>query len=78
MALTKKAKITFGTILEAAHEHRLCLVECEDRATGKKVSVICESWQENGQVVFNPLGKLFSGSPFNEVTPPGVSAPKLI
>ena len=78
MALTKKAKLTFSTLLEAASEHRLCLCECEDRKTGKKVSVICETWNENGQVVINPLGKLFSGSPFNEVSPPGVSAPKLI
>lgn len=78
MALSKKAKLTFNTIIEAASEHRLCLVECDDRKTGKKVSVLCESWTENGIVQLNPLGKLFSGSPFNEVTPPGVSAPKLI
>ena len=78
MALTKRAKLTFNTILEAASEHRLCLVECSDRKTGKKVSVLCESWTENGIVQLNPLGKLFSRSPFNEVTPPGVSAPKLI
>ncbi len=78
MALTRKASMTFGTILEAASEHRLCLVECEDRKTGKKVSVICETWQDNGNIMMNPLGKLFSGSPYNEVTPPGMSAPKLI
>lgn len=78
MALTKKAKMTFNTICEAASEHRLCLVQCEDRKTGKVVPVLCEQWTEDGQVVFNPLGKLFSGSPYNEVAPPGVSAPKLI
>lgn len=78
MALTEEARLTFNTILEAASEHRLCLVECEDLTTGKKVGVICETWQDNGSIYMNPLGKLFSGSPLNEVTPPGVSAPKLI
>lgn len=78
MALTHKAKITFNTLLDAATEHRLCLVQCSDIKTGKPVSVICETWEEGGQVVINPLGKLFRGNPFNEVTPPGVDAPKLI
>lgn len=78
MAISRKAKLTFNTIIEAADEHRLCLVECEDRKTGKKVHVLCESWTEDGAVQLNPLGKLFSGNPFNEVTPPDVAAPKLI
>lgn len=78
MALTKKARMTFDAIIDAAREHRLCLVQCDDRKTGKKVPVLCESWQEDGVVHLNPLGKLFSGSPFNEVAPPGIDAPKLI
>lgn len=78
MALNKKSRLTFNAIIDAAGEHRLCLVECDDRRTGKKVPVLCESWTEDGVVRLNPLGRLFSGSPFNEVAPPGVDAPKLI
>lgn len=78
MAISKKAKMTFGAIIDAASEYRLCLVQSADRKTGKTVYVLCETFQENGVVHTNPLGKLFSGNPFNEVTPPGVVAPKLI
>lgn len=78
MAISKKAKYTFNTILEAANEHRLCLVQCAERTSGKTAYVICETWEENGMVNINPLGKLFSGNPFNEVTPPGTAAAKLI
>lgn len=78
MAISKKAKMTFDTIIDAASEHRLCLVQSADRKTGKTVYVLCETFQEDGVVHMNPLGKLFSGNPFNEVTPPGVAAPKLI
>lgn len=68
----------FDAITNAAQAHELCLVECTDRKTGRKVNVICSSESIDGVVRLRPLGKLFRGNPFNEVTPPGLDAPKLI
>ena len=76
--ISKKARLLFDNVCAAAHEHELCLAECTDRRTGKKVNVICRVENVDGVVTMKPLGKLFRGNPFNEVTPPGVSAPKLI
>ena len=53
MALSKKAKLTFNTIIEAASEHRLCLVECDDRKTGKKVYVYFTN--DDGAVTSNRI-----------------------
>lgn len=68
----------FDNVCAAAHEHELCLAECTDRRTGKKVNVICAATTEDGVVRFRPLARLFSGNPYNEVAPPGLDAPKLI
>ena len=77
--ISKKARLLFDNVCAAAHEHELCLVECVDRKTGKKVNVLCSvSTEEGGTVLMQPLAKLFSGNPYNEVAPPGLDAPKLI
>lgn len=77
--ISRKARLLFDNVCAAAHEHELCLAECTDRRTGKKVNVICAATTEDGVVVrFRPLARLFSGNPYNEVAPPGLDAPKLI
>lgn len=75
---SRKAKLTFENLTDSAREHRLCLTRCEDIRTGKPVYVICEQFVENGVHRFNPIARLFSGNPGNEVTFPGISAPKMI
>ena len=76
--VSKKARLLFDNVCAAAHEHELCLTECTDRRTGKKVNVICATTTEDGVVRLRPLARLFSGNPYNEVAPPGLDAPKLI
>ena len=76
--VSKKARLLFGNVCAAAHEHALCLAECTDRRTGKKVNVICATSTEGGVVCMQPLARLFSGNPYNEVVPPGLDAPKII
>ena len=78
MPVSNRAKHVFETLTQSARNYELCLIECDDRKTGKKVNVICRVENVDGVVTMKPLGKLFRGNPFNEVTPPGVSAPKLI
>ena len=68
----------FANLKEAALDHRLVLAACEDRSTGRRVNVVCESYVENGVTMYNPIARLFDGNPYNEVTPPGVAADKLI
>lgn len=74
--ISKKARLLFGNVCAAAHKHELCLAECTDRRTGKKVNVICAATEDG--VRLRPLARLFSGNPYNEVAPPGLDAPKLI
>ena len=76
--ISKKARLLFDHVCAAAHEHALCLAECTDRRTGKKVNVLCATSTEGGVVRMQPLARLFSGNPYNEVAPPGLDAPKLI
>ena len=78
MSISNRAKHVFETLTKSARNYELCLIECDDRKTGKKVNVICRVENVDGVATMKPLGKLFRGNPFNEVTPPGVSAPKLI
>ena len=77
--ISKKARLLFDNVCAAAHEHELCLMECTDRKTGKKVNVLCSvSTEGGGTVLMQPLAKLFSGNPYHEVIPPGLDAPKMI
>lgn len=76
--ISKKARLLFDNVCAAAHEHELCLTECTDRRTGKKVNVLCAATTEDGVVRLRPLARLFSGNPYNEVVPPGLDAPKMI
>ena len=76
--ISKKARLLFDNVCAAAHEHALCLAECTDRRTGKKVNVLCATSTEGGVVCMQPLARLFSGNPYNEVVPPGLDAPKII
>lgn len=76
--ISKKAHLLFDNVCAAAHERELCLTECTDRRTGKKVNVIRAATTEDGVVRLRPLARLFSGNPYNEVVPPGLDAPKLI
>ncbi len=75
---SKKVKLTLGTIVEAGRENRLCIAACEDRKTGKPAYVLCETYVEHGAVQYNPVARLFTGNPHNEVTPPGLAANKQI
>ena len=76
--ISKKAVANYQALQSATNENRLCLAQCNDRRTGRPVYVVCETQQENGTVLFKPIARLFSGNPYNEVTPPGLAAKKLM
>lgn len=78
MALTKKSKAIFDRIKRAGEASQLCLMECEEIGTKKKVPVLCVHWTEDGVHCFEPVARLFSGNPYNQVAPPGETAQRLI
>lgn len=74
----KKPVMTFRNLTACAREHTLVLAECEDVRTGKKAYVVCEQFSDHGSVRYTPIARLFDGNPYNDITPPGCSAPKMI
>ena len=70
MAIAKGDKKNFDTILNAAKNGDLALLECRDAGSGEARSVICAVNRNGGGFEFVPLAKLFAGNPYDEVTPP--------
>lgn len=71
MALPDHAITNFNTLLRAAENGDLTLVECNDAATGEPRSVLCAIVYTDGSHVFTPFGHLAIGDPFKEYLPPG-------
>jgi hypothetical protein len=70
MAIKKGYKANFYMLLKAAKANDLALLECQDKATGKIVNVICALNRMNDGIEFAPLAKLFDGNPYDELNPP--------
>lgn len=71
MAISDGYKSNFETLLAAAQEGDLTLLECVDRKTGVPVTTICAVEKLPGeQFRFVPLAKLFSGDPYKELMAP--------
>jgi len=67
MALTESDRENFDTLLRAAKDGNLALLECKDAKTGEYRAVIC-AVGSNGMT---PFGHLHSdGDPFNAYIPP--------
>lgn len=64
-------KINFRTMLMAAENDDLCLMECTETATGKPVMAICMvNRNERGEYEMVPVARMFDGNPYEELTPP--------
>ena len=71
MAIAPGYKDNFQTILKAAKNDDLCLLECTDAATGKPVMVICAVMRNSDDSLqLAPFAKMFDGNPYEEVIPP--------
>lgn len=64
-------KTNFNTLLQAASDGQLALVDCLDVATGKPVRAVCAVYRDN-EDMYNivPLAKMFDGNPYEELAPP--------
>lgn len=63
-------KHNFSLILKAAKYGDLCLLDCQDKATGKTARVVCAVQRNETECIMVPLAKLFDGNPYDELNPP--------
>lgn len=71
MAIPDAYRTNFNTLLRAAADGRLALIECADALTGEPRYVICAvADAPGGGVDMVPFGHLCDGNPFDAYTPP--------
>lgn len=70
MALAKGQIRNFRTMLRAAGDRNLALMECTLRGTDEPVAVICAVNHRDGQFEFVPLARLFNENPYEALMPP--------
>ena len=70
MSILDHARTNFETLLRAAADGNLALMECVDAATGAPRYVICAVDRSDGDFVFTPFGHLAEGNPFEAYLPP--------
>lgn len=70
MAIPEPYRHNFQTLLRAAAEGNLALMECSDAASGDKRYVICAVGRAEGDYVMTPFGHLHPGNPFEAYLPP--------
>jgi hypothetical protein len=74
MSIPHHARANFNTLLRAAEDGSLALMECTDTVTGEPRYVICAVGRDDGDYVFTPFGHLADGNPYDVYRPPEPSA----
>lgn len=74
MSIPKGHRMNLDTIIRAAKNGDLCLIECQERKTKKIVYILAaaSSAEIEGEVDLVPLARMFEGNPYKELIPPGV------
>jgi hypothetical protein len=65
----------FDTLLRAASNGNLALMECTDAITGEPRYVICAVGREGTDYLFTPFGHLADGNPYDAYLPPAETLP---
>jgi len=76
MSIPQHARNNFQTLLRAAGDGNLALMECLDGITGSPRYVICAVGRDNGDYVFTPFGHLADGNPYEAYLPPDPDDPE--
>ena len=71
MAIPEVHARNFQTLLRAASDGALALMECRDAATGAPCYVLCAVGRAGDDYVFTPFGHLCDGNPYKAYLPPG-------
>ena len=76
MAIPDPARTNFNTLLRAAGDGNLALMECLDAAARERRYVLCAVGRaEGGDIVMTPFGHLADGNPFDAYLPPDPDDP---
>lgn len=70
MSIPDHARANFETLLRAAADVNLALLECTDAATGEPRYVLCAVSRNGADFMFTPFGHLADGNPFEAYVPP--------
>ncbi len=73
MSIPDHAHANFQTLLRAAENGHLALMECADALTGEPRYVICAVGREGSDFLFTPFGHLADGNPYEAYVPPSES-----
>jgi len=73
MSIPDHARTNFNTLLRAAEDGNLALMECADAITGATRYVICAVGRDGGDFVMTPFGHLADGNPYEAYVPPEAS-----
>ncbi|MEN2990925.1 DUF6117 family protein [Tistrella sp. BH-R2-4] len=75
MSIPDHARANFQTLLRAAADGNLALLECTDAATGAPRYVVCAVGRNGEDFLFTPFGHLAEGNPYDAYIPPESDAP---
>jgi hypothetical protein len=75
MSIPDHARANFETLLRAAADSNLALMECKDAVTSEPRYVICAVGRDGTDFVFTPFGHLADGNPFDAYQPPSEPLP---
>ncbi|ESY71798.1 hypothetical protein X743_18895 [Mesorhizobium sp. LNHC252B00] len=75
MTIPDHARANFQTLLRAAADGNLALMECKDAATDELRYVICAAGRDGADFVFMPFGHLADGNPYDAYLPPSDTLP---
>lgn len=70
MAIPDYARTNFQTLLRAARDGNLALMECLDASNEETRFVLCVVGRDKGDYVFTPFGHLADGNPYEAYLPP--------
>jgi Family of unknown function (DUF6117) len=69
-AIPKGHKSNLQTLIRAAKQGHLALLDCQDKNTGKPVVVLVAVQFDGKEYEFVPFAKMFDGNPYDELNPP--------
>jgi hypothetical protein len=70
MSIPDHARANFQTLLRAATNGNLALMECTNAVTGEPRYVICAVGRDSADFLFAPFGHLADGNPYDAYLPP--------
>ncbi|WP_244598690.1 DUF6117 family protein [Rhizobium tubonense] len=76
MTIPNHAKANFHTLLRAAADGNLALMECLDSRTSEPRYVLCAVGYDGTDRVFTPFGHLSDGNPYDAYLPPDPDNPQ--